>query len=323
MITGATHPLLVGKPNVEPQGEPRGATQGVPAPAGLDEVSIKESYTPLFPSLLTSSRWVSSNSDGKAVLIVLLALKDKNGFVWASVPGIAVQAGVSVEVARKVIETLKSPDPDSKNKKNDGRTIAEVEGGFLFLNNSGFLERAKKRTSPAPSAEAEGGKISKGGESEMEKGNGERPCNSIQYNSETFRGRTTYEKPLNPTSKYPSKQALNSWHIAELAEFSALNGDAEKKLLVIARGFAELAASKGEPTFPLATSYIAKTLNISIQRAGKIRSSLARKGIIVEADPYSREESKSARYRWALETTLPIPPMPSFEQDDPDEEPLF
>jgi len=292
-MTGAQRPMLVGR--VYPASEPP------PAPQSPNGVSQRESFTPLHPSILTSSRWTNSDSDGKLVLVTLMALKDKNGFVSSSVPGIARLAGVTVEAARKVIETLKSPDPDSRSKQNEGRTIGEVEGGFRFLNNAAYLERAKAR----PSTD-------------------ERERDYViqsQYNSETSNPLSAYEKPLNPTSKHPSKEALNSWHPAELATFSALQGEGERGTFIIARGFAELAASKGESVFALATGYIAKERHISIQRAGELRSSLVRKGIIEETQPYSRKENKSARYRWALPTT--IPSAPREPESDADEESLF
>jgi hypothetical protein len=265
--------------------------------------SQRESFTPLHRSILTSSRWTNGDSAGKLVLVILLALKERNGFVAASVPGIAHLAGVTVEAARKVIEELKSPDPDSRSKQNEGRTIEEVEGGFRFLNNEAYLIRARTRPS----------------RDERERDY------VIQYNRSTSQPQTTYEKPVNPpgkypsqpTSKHPSKETLDNWHPSELATFSALQGDGERVTFIIARGFAELAARKEENSFALAINYIAKKRNITKQRAGELRAILIRKGIIEETQPYSREENKAARYRWALPTTLPLVP----ESDD--DEPLF
>jgi hypothetical protein len=258
---------------------------------------IRETYTPLHRSILTSSRWTNGDPAAKLVLVTFLALKERNGFVAASVPGIAKQAGVTVEAARKAIDELKSPDPDSRSKQDEGRTIEEVEGGFRFLHNDAYLERARAR----PSTDKR-----------------ERDY-VIQCNSEPSHHHTTYEKPLTPTSNHPSnhpsKLALNSWHPAELAEFAALQGDGERETFIIARGFAELAASRGFSEFSLATSYIAKERHISDQVAGRLRLSLVRKGIIEETKPYSRKENKAAIYRWALPTTLPIP-KPESDDDD-------
>jgi len=53
-------------------------------------------FTKLSPDIVTSSRWVGSSSDEKVVLTTLLALKDKDGYVWPSVPGIAKLAEVSI-----------------------------------------------------------------------------------------------------------------------------------------------------------------------------------------------------------------------------------
>jgi len=294
VITGVQHPdeLLVGRVYPATNG---GSGSGVSYPAD-HAASQRESFTPLHRSILASSRWTLSDSDGKLVLVTLLTLKEKNGFVPASVPGIAHMAGVSVEAARKAIEALKSPDPYSRSRQNEGRTIEEVDGGFRFLNNAAYLERARARPS-MDEREKPPTKIER--------------TDAIQYNSATSQPQTTYEKPLNPTSQ----EALNGWHHDELAVLSALRGKGERGIFIIARGFAELAASKGETDFALATSHIAKELNITHQRASELRSSMVRKGVIKETKPFSREENKAARYRWALPTTIPCVPEPESDED--------
>ena len=298
----ATHPLLVGR--VTPAANGANGANGAPRsePQGDTPVRGRRGYNKLFASLLTSSRWVESSSDEKAVLIALLALKDADGFVAASIPGLAHAAQVSIEVTQKMIDKLKSPDPFSRSQRCEGRTLEQIEGGFRFLNHREYRDwKERVRT-------------------EIEREIVASTSTSTSTDSETFSGRITYEKPLNPTTKHPTKQALDSWHPQELAAFCSLRGDGERGTFIIARRFAELAARRGEPDFTLAISYIAKDLRVSIQRAGKLRASIVQKGFIEEARPYSKEENKSARYRWALKTTLPIPPMPSSGQDDPDEE---
>jgi len=40
---------------------------------------------------------------------------------------------------------LKSPDPYSRTKQDEGRRIKEVEGGWLVLNHKKYREKAKSR----------------------------------------------------------------------------------------------------------------------------------------------------------------------------------
>lgn len=80
---------------------------------------------------------------------------------------------------------------------------------------------------------------------------------------------------------------------------------------MIARRFAAQAAKEGKPSFPLAVSEIARQLDVSDTRAGKIRANLVKKGVLVMTAPHNSETNESARFCWALEANLPTPPMSS------------
>jgi hypothetical protein len=71
--------------------------------------------------------------------ITMLALKDKDGFVAASIPGLAHAAIVTRDECEKALKVFESPDPDSRTKDNDGRRIEKVDGGWIILNH--FLYR--------------------------------------------------------------------------------------------------------------------------------------------------------------------------------------
>jgi hypothetical protein len=73
----------------------------------------------------------------------MLALKDKNGFVPGSVPGLARLAAVTVEECREALATFEAPDPDSKCKDTEGRRIKVVEGGWLMLGHKRFQNKMK------------------------------------------------------------------------------------------------------------------------------------------------------------------------------------
>jgi len=88
----------------------------------------------LFASLLTSSVW-DTDIETRVVWITLLALKDQDGFARvATVEGLARLARVSVEGARKAVEILTSPDPESSDPEHDGRRIERAPGGWVVLN---------------------------------------------------------------------------------------------------------------------------------------------------------------------------------------------
>ena len=59
-------------------------------------------FVKLFGSILNSTLWCS-DLETKIVWITLLLLADADGNVWGAVPGIARQAGVSVDACRRAI----------------------------------------------------------------------------------------------------------------------------------------------------------------------------------------------------------------------------
>lgn len=70
----------------------------------------------------------------------MLAMCDRRGRVWASVPGLANRARVSVPEARKAISCFLSPDPDSRTKEYEGRRIEEIDGGWRLLNHDKYRD---------------------------------------------------------------------------------------------------------------------------------------------------------------------------------------
>jgi len=90
-------------------------------------------FSKLYSGLVTSSIWVKDNATLR-VWIAMLATCDAHGFVAGSVPGFASLARVSIEEMRHAVDTLSSPDVDSRSKEHEGRRIAAIEGGWLILN---------------------------------------------------------------------------------------------------------------------------------------------------------------------------------------------
>jgi hypothetical protein len=248
-------------------------------------------FTKLFHGILTSSRWVGSSSEEKVVLTTMLALKDQNGFVPASVPGIAKEAEVSVEVARASIEKLKSPDPESRSKAFEGRTIEEVEGGFMFLNHSRNGNGAEKRTQK---------KRTQNNRLEQSRSDGITDTETDTDNaSVTYTGTDT---------------ATDTWHSSERKVFHWLTVESHRRSFVMVRGFAEFSAAKGDSDFPIVQEFLAKKLGCSQPNVSAIIKEFIRLGIIELTREARFIEHQTARYRWTLETTLSIP-APSDDLD--------
>lgn len=80
------------------------------------------SYVKLDCNIVTSTIW-NESSDTRIVWIYLLVSADPQGVVRVTVPGIATQCGVSIDIVREALEKFASPDPDSRSSKYEGRRI--------------------------------------------------------------------------------------------------------------------------------------------------------------------------------------------------------
>lgn len=97
-------------------------------------------FAKIYDSILRSSIWLEAPST-KLVWITMLVLADKDGFVRASVGGLAHQAGVSKDDCREALKVLASPDEDSQTQEAEGRRILEADGGgWLIVNHSKYRE---------------------------------------------------------------------------------------------------------------------------------------------------------------------------------------
>jgi hypothetical protein len=94
-------------------------------------------FTKLFSSITESTVWCE-DSNTRIVWIAMLAMCDRNGRVWGSIPGLANRARVPVEDCREAISKFLNPDPDSRTKDHEGRRIVEIDGGWLLLNHEKY-----------------------------------------------------------------------------------------------------------------------------------------------------------------------------------------
>lgn len=96
-------------------------------------------YTKLFQSILDSTVWQECPAT-KVVWVTMLAMSDRDGNVWASVPGLAKRSGVELAECEEALRKFLSPDPYSRTKEHEGRRIMEVDGGWRLLNHSKYRE---------------------------------------------------------------------------------------------------------------------------------------------------------------------------------------
>jgi hypothetical protein len=96
-------------------------------------------YTKLFSSIIHSTIW-QEPLEVKVVWITLLAMKDRDGNVLCSIPGLARSAGVTIEQCEAALEHFRQPDKYSSTKDNEGRRIQDIEGGWFILNHYKYQE---------------------------------------------------------------------------------------------------------------------------------------------------------------------------------------
>jgi hypothetical protein len=91
------------------------------------------SFTKLFASITASTIW-NEPDHTRIVWITMLAMADRDGYVAASIPGLAVIARVPTQSVVIAMESFCSPDPWSRTKDHEGRRAQEVDGGWILLN---------------------------------------------------------------------------------------------------------------------------------------------------------------------------------------------
>lgn len=98
-------------------------------------------YTILKSSIVNSSIW-NEDSDTRCVWVTMLALRNKDGEVFASMGGLAHQSRVSREKTAEAIAKFLKPEADSSSR-DDGRRIEEIPGGWKLLNHERIKAEAQ------------------------------------------------------------------------------------------------------------------------------------------------------------------------------------
>src|SRR6266542_644742 len=94
-------------------------------------------FTKLFSSITESTIWCE-DSDTRVVWVTMLAMSDKYGRVWASIPGLAKRASVSLSSTESALSKFLAPDKYSRSNTYDpaeeGRRIKPIQGGWKLIN---------------------------------------------------------------------------------------------------------------------------------------------------------------------------------------------
>lgn len=90
-------------------------------------------FTKLFSSITESTIWAEPDHI-RIAWITMLAMADRKGRVWSSLPGLANRARISIDQAKESIDRFLAPDEHSRTEDNDGRRICKIDGGWRLLN---------------------------------------------------------------------------------------------------------------------------------------------------------------------------------------------
>jgi hypothetical protein len=97
------------------------------------------SFTKLFSSITESTIWAEPDHV-RILWITMLAMCDRQGRVYATIPGLAGRARISVEQCEEALGKFTSPDKYSRSKEFEGRRVEEIDGGWLLLNYERYRE---------------------------------------------------------------------------------------------------------------------------------------------------------------------------------------
>lgn len=92
-----------------------------------------DTYGKLFSSITESTVWGEPYAT-RLLWVAMIAKADKDGCIYAAVPGLARLANITLEECQAALQAFLSPDPFSRTPDNDGRRIETIDGGWRLLN---------------------------------------------------------------------------------------------------------------------------------------------------------------------------------------------
>jgi len=98
---------------------------------------MSDTYTKLFRSIAASTI-VSEPLATRWLWVTMLSQADKAGKVYASVPGLARMANITLAETEAGLQCFLSPDAYSRTADNEGRRIEAIDGGWRLLNHAKY-----------------------------------------------------------------------------------------------------------------------------------------------------------------------------------------
>jgi hypothetical protein len=113
---------------------------------------MSRTFTKLFSSITESTVW-GEPYPTRILWVSMLAMADRNGEVFASVPGLARRAGITLEECEAALDTFQKPDRYSRTLEHEGRRIEAIDGGWRLLNYVKYREMRDEEAKRAADAE--------------------------------------------------------------------------------------------------------------------------------------------------------------------------
>jgi hypothetical protein len=98
---------------------------------------MSRTFTKLFSGILESTVWCEPLAT-RVCWIAMLAMADRHGRVWSSLPGLAKRAGISLDEAKAAVDRFLAPDAYSRTPDFEGRRIEQIDGGWRLLNHAKY-----------------------------------------------------------------------------------------------------------------------------------------------------------------------------------------
>jgi hypothetical protein len=96
-------------------------------------------FTKLFSSITESTIW-SEPDHVRLCWITMLAMADRRGRIWGSIPGLANRARLSVDQVEDALTRFQRPDKYSRTPDHEGRRVEKIDGGWRLLNHAKYRE---------------------------------------------------------------------------------------------------------------------------------------------------------------------------------------
>lgn len=100
-------------------------------------------FTKLFGDIVTSTIWQEPHA-ARVLWITMLAMKEGDHVVRATVPGLAKIADITVDECEEWLTRFQQPDKFSRSKEFEGRRIEPHEDGWLILNGPKYQNKMRK-----------------------------------------------------------------------------------------------------------------------------------------------------------------------------------